>query len=302
MKYENFTMKEHGFVGHLAEPEEGSRKAVIITMGGEKSILPGIKIAERFADSGFCGLSMSLFGAEGLPDTVDQIPIDMFEQAIRYLKEEKKMQSVSTYGVSMGSLFAALIAKYIEGIDHVILVSPSHVPFEGSPDKKHMTGRSFATWRGEDLPFVKPDFSKKKATKYFYDAEAGRKVLGMWIAYRDAYQDKELEALADIHIEELNSRILMIAGTGDEAWPSDYSVKYLCKRLQESAYPKDYKAVIYPNASHLLGMMPNKERNPWLYRFLPMIGMIYKSLAIHKKDCLKAMEESEKEIINWLIQ
>jgi pimeloyl-ACP methyl ester carboxylesterase len=226
----------------------------------------------------------------------------MFENAIRYLKKEKKIQSISTYGTSMGSLFAALAAKYIGGIDNVILVSPSHVPFEGSPDKKTMTGHSFATWRGEDLPFVKPDFSKQKATKYFYDAEAGRKVLGMWIAYRDAYKDKELEALADIHIEELNSRILMIAGTRDEAWPSDYSVMYLKKRLQESNYPKDYRTVIYPNASHLIGMMPNKERNKWLYRLLPVIGMIYKSIAIHRNECLKAMEASEKEIIAWIKQ
>ena len=30
MKYENFSMKEHGFVGHLAEPDKGSDKAVII--------------------------------------------------------------------------------------------------------------------------------------------------------------------------------------------------------------------------------------------------------------------------------
>lgn len=45
-------MKEHGFVGHMAEPDEGTEQAVIVIMGGEKSILPGIKIAERFADFG----------------------------------------------------------------------------------------------------------------------------------------------------------------------------------------------------------------------------------------------------------
>lgn len=41
----------------------------------------------------------------------------------------------------------------------------------------------------------------------------------MWIAYRDAYQNKKAEQQADIHIEELDARILLIAGTGDEAWP-----------------------------------------------------------------------------------
>ena len=67
LKHINFNMKEHGLVGHLAEPEQTNGKAVIVIMGGEQSFLPGIKIAERFADYGFTGLAVSLFGAEGLP-------------------------------------------------------------------------------------------------------------------------------------------------------------------------------------------------------------------------------------------
>ena len=50
LKHTDFNMKEHGFVGHLAEPEQTNGKAVIVIMGGEQSLLPGIKIAERFAD------------------------------------------------------------------------------------------------------------------------------------------------------------------------------------------------------------------------------------------------------------
>ena len=46
MRHEDFNMKEHGFVGHLAEPEGGSDKAVLIIMGGEQRFLPGIKFAE----------------------------------------------------------------------------------------------------------------------------------------------------------------------------------------------------------------------------------------------------------------
>ena len=76
MIYENFTMKKDGFTGHLAEPDGGSDRAVIIIMGGEQSLLPGIKFAERFADYGITGLAVSLFGAEGLPASPDRIPLD----------------------------------------------------------------------------------------------------------------------------------------------------------------------------------------------------------------------------------
>lgn len=98
---------------------------------------------------------------------------------------------------------------------------------------------------------------------------------------RDDYKDKEAERQADIHIEELDARILLICGTGDEAWPSDYSVNYMKQRLEEAEYSKEYKAVVYPNASHLIGMM-------------------YKSLNTHREDCMKALEDSERQIIEWI--
>ncbi len=78
----DFNMKEHGFVGHLAEPEQTSNKAVIVIMGGEQRVLPGIKIAERFADYGFIGLAVSLFSTKGLPESPDRCPLEMFEKAV----------------------------------------------------------------------------------------------------------------------------------------------------------------------------------------------------------------------------
>ena len=187
MRHEDFNMKEHGFVGHLAEPDGGSDRAVIVIMGGEQSILPGIKFAERFADYGITGLAVSLFGAEGLPDAPNQVPLDMFIPAVEYLRGKKGIEHISVYGQSMGSIFAVLVAKYIGGMENLILVSPTHVPFEGTTkDKKTMSGRSVATFKAEDIPFVSADFSKIKASKYYKHEDAEYKVMGMWIAYHDA--------------------------------------------------------------------------------------------------------------------
>lgn len=296
----NYNMKEHGFVGHLSVPEQNTKHGVIVIMGGEQSLLPGTLIADRFADYGIAALAVSLFGAEGLPEGADQIPLDMFIPAIKVLKD-MGCTDISSYGMSMGSIFAALIPKYIGGIDNVILCSPTHVPFEGSADKKTNSGRSVATWKGQDIPFVRPRFSLRKMTKYYYDAEADRKVTGMWIAYRDAYRDKALEEQADLKLYETKARILLIAGTGDEAWPSDYSVNYIKNRLDAVNYEREYKVCIYPNASHLIGMMPNKERERRLYRMLPLIGFMYKTFGKHKKECMHALEESEREIVNWIL-
>lgn len=301
MRHEDFNYSEHGFVGHLAEPDGGSKKAVIVVMGGEQSILPGIKFAERFADYGITGLSVSLFGAGGLPDSPDSIPVDMFIPAVRYLREVKRISRISIYGQSMGSIFAVLAAQYIGGFENLIMVSPTHVPFEGTlKDKKTMTGRSVATWKGEAIPFVKADFSKVKAAKYYRHPDSTCKVTGMWIAYHDAYEDESAVCRARLSVEKTEARVLLIAGDEDEAWPAEYSVRLIEKDLKEKAYSKDVKVIVYPHGSHLNGLMPNREREKKLYRMIPLIGLMYKTFGKYKELNISYFDNTEKMIIEWL--
>ena len=294
-------MAANGFVGHLAEPDGGSDRAVIVIMGGEQSLLPGTIIAERFADFGITGLAVSLFGAEGLPDSPDQVPLDLFVPAVEFLRREKKIAHISVYGQSMGSIFAVLAAQYIGGMENLILVSPTHVPFEGTKkDKRTLTGRSVATFRGEEIPFVTADFSRWKPSRYYDHPDAKHRVMGMWVAYHHAYADKAREERAALCPEKTGARILLIAGEEDEAWPSAYSVRLLEKRLRDTAYDKDYKAIVYPHGSHLNGLLPNREREKKLYRMIPLIGLVYKSFGKYRRENLRYMEETEKEIIQWI--
>lgn len=301
MRHEDFNYSEHGFTGHLAEPDGGSDKAVIVVMGGEQSLLPGIKFAERFADYGITGLSVSLFGAEGLPDSPDHIPVDMFIPAVSYLREKKNISNISIYGQSMGSIFAVLAAQYIGGFENLIMVSPTHVPFEGTrKNKKTMTGKSVATWKGEDIPFVKADFSKIRATGYYRHPDAKCKVTGMWIAYHDAYMDERAVINAKLSVEKTNARVLLIAGDEDEAWPAEHSVRLIEKDLKDKGYGKDVKVIVYPHGSHLNGLMPNREREKRLYRMIPLIGLMYRTFGKYKDLNISYFDNTEKEIIKWL--
>lgn len=300
MYYQNFTMQADGFVGHLAAPDAGGDRAVIVVMGGEQSVLPGLKIAERFADYGIAGLTVALYGAPGLPQSPDRCKLEVFGCAVRWL-QGRGYRRISIYGMSMGSIFALLAAQYIGGMENVVLVSPTHVPFEGTTkDKKQMTGHSVATWQGRDLPFVRPDFPHCKPMRYRRHPAAAHPVLGMWCAYYDAYADKAREAEAALAPEATNARILLIAGGGDEAWPAEYSVRCLQKRLDDAHYPKDYKAVVYPGASHLTGMMPNPARERWLFRLLPLVRWMYRSLGANREVCMRGFEVAEREIVEWL--
>ena len=55
--------------------------------------------------------------------------------------------------------------------------------------------------------------------------------------YRQVYElGKSRLEEADVAEAALDARILLICGTGDEAWPSDYSVNYMKQRLEEAEY------------------------------------------------------------------
>ena len=301
MRHEDYTITKHGFVGHLAEPDAGSDRAMIVVMGGERSLLPGVKFAERVADFRVTGLAVSLFGAEGLPKSPDRIPLELIEAAVKFLREEKKIPHLGVYGQSMGSIFASLAAEKLGDFENLILVSPTHVPFEGTlRDKKTMTGHSVATWRGEELPFVRADFTRWKAGKYQKHPAAGYPVTGMWCAYQEAYRDRGQVERAMLHPEKSGARILMIAGAMDEAWPSADSVRLLQTALRQADYPQEVKTIVFPHGSHLTGLMPNREREKRLYRMIPLVGLMYRTFGRYRKENMAYFEQSEKAVLDWV--
>ena len=127
----------------------------------------GALFAPRFVQNGIAALVISLFGMEGLPENVDRLQADMMEKAMLYLRDFRKIPHLCVYGQSMGSIFALVTAIHTKAFEKVIIVSPSHVPFEAAAkDRKTMLGHSCVMWKGKELPYVSPDFSKYKAGRY----------------------------------------------------------------------------------------------------------------------------------------
>ena len=301
MQHVHFSMASDGFAGHLAEPDGGSDRAVIVVMGGEQSILPAVKFAERFADFGITGLAVSLFGAEGLPASPDRIPLEIFGAALRYLREQKHIPHISIYGQSMGTVFAMLAAQHYGGMEKMILVSPTHVPFEGTlPDRKTMSGHSVATWHGAEIPFVRPDFSRYPSRKYQTHPAAVHKVTGMWAAFSDAYADAGAVEKAMLNPAASGAEILMIAGMEDECWDADGSVQKLLQTLKAQHYPKHVRVLRYRHGSHLNGLMPNRTREKRLYRLAPLIGLFYRTFGRYRKENMAYFARAEREIIDWI--
>ncbi len=304
MKYKEFTVKNDGFAGYLVEPKQiKAENVVIIIMGGKRSIINGQKVAERFTEFGIAGISVPVYGAKGQGKGVDRVEMNFMRRVVRTLRDKEGFKHVSVYGLSVGSVYAAVAARYTEGIDNAILVAPSHVPFEGSNTLKQiMTGHSMVKYDGVELPFVSPDFFHSGyMAKFIYDKDAGREVSNMWRMYNTSYKDKTKESLAYYELEKSSCRYLFVAGTCDEVWPSEYSINYMMNKLENAGYDKEYKALIYPNASHIIGMLPSREKYKWQRRMLWLIGKIYRSYSEHREDSVRAVIESEKAIADFVL-
>ena len=280
MKSQNYTLEIHGFTGHLVQPDRYKDTAVIVLSGSEKGLLPASRIAGRFAEYRHLSLAVSLFGTEGMPDGPDRVPLDVLEPAVKMLREFKGIQHVAVYGMSMGSLFALLAALYIPGIDQCVCVSGTHVVFEGSGESHTASGHSVAVWHGQELPYIPLDLS-----------------LDMRSAFEAAYQDSEKEKEAAIPVEDIPGSLLILASDGDETWPADYSAKYMEKRLKKNREPDTFKVIVYKKASHILGLLPDESTQNWLYRFS---RISYTSLRKYPKECVKALEQSQQEILTFL--
>ena len=163
-----------------------------------------------------------------------------------------------------------------------------------------MSGHSVALWKGEEIPYVRPDFSKEKVIKYKKLPGMRYRVTGMWAAFQKAYDDKAAEERAMLHPESSAARILMIAGAEDEDWNSAYSVGMIEERLKKVGYEHEVKTVIFPHGSHLCGLLPDPEREKGLYRMMPLIGLMYKTFGKYRKENLGYFERAEKEIIEWV--
>lgn len=282
MAYRDFTIAEEGFAGYMVFPDEPAKIAVINLSGSEQSRVSIRDVAHQFARYGYIGLSVPLYGAKDQPKCCDQLPLDMIDHAVYYLKHRMRVRHVVVYGRSVGSVFAAMAARYNPGIDGVILVSPIHTVFEGTNEKKRSTGHSVMTYLSEEVPFLPLDDK-----------------LPLYESFKEALKDKEAEEKAALPLEELKVKILMIASDTDEYWPSAYAVKYMENRLKEADYQYGYKTVIYHNASHLLGVLPDIKNHMGFYSLLPAV---YSTERKRRKSCYDARKESVEEIRSFLDQ
>jgi dienelactone hydrolase len=145
-------VRQPGLVGRLYEPEGHGPHPGIIVLGGSGGGLPGLT-AGLIASHGFMTLALAYFGYEDLPEALNDIPLEYFETAIRWLQSRDSVRrtGIGLVGTSRGGELALLLGATYRAVRAVVGFVPSHVVWPG------LGGRSNApawTHRGVPVPMM----------------------------------------------------------------------------------------------------------------------------------------------------
>ena len=225
-------VSEHGLVGYLFLPTTPGPHPVIISVGGSEGGTSTAKISgAAFAPSGAAVLGLGYFGAEGLPEKLERIPLEYFQVAIEYLEKHPDIDSnrIGFLGGSKGGELSLLFASMEPRIVAVVASLPSGVVWQSKPLQK----TSSWSYKGKDVPLVPfitgPRFT---ASEQWPDL------------YRDSLEQPEAVKAGTIKVEHINGPVLLISVSRDHIWPSTTMAQIAMNRLIEHSFPHQFEHVV----------------------------------------------------------
>jgi pimeloyl-ACP methyl ester carboxylesterase len=202
---------------------------VVLAFGGsEGGISTGESSGELLAPHCIAVLALAYFKGDGLPPTLDQIPLEYFIDAVDYTT---KLHGVDTarLGIlsgSRGSEAALLMASKDPRIRSVVVATPSEFAWYGRTQ-----ARSAWTYRGKDIPALSID-----ANTSVPQAERFENALDA-VVNRDMYR---------IKVEKINGPVFLISARNDEIWPSTRMAMSIVEQLKTHNFKYQIRHDIYP--------------------------------------------------------
>jgi uncharacterized protein len=211
-------------------PSKKPQKAIILLGGSEggKSWSRIKKPVEILVQRGYALLSLAYFKSEGLPDTLEEIPLEYFEKAFDWLSSQPGIvpDEYAILGGSKGAEAALLLGSRSPRVKAVIAFSPSSVIWQGIPaDKFELSKNPKSSWsvEGVGLPFLPYSTSISK-----WDL----RLLNLNKMHTSALQDMKRVNEAVIEVEKIQGAVLLISGKRDRLWPAAEMSEQIMDRLK----------------------------------------------------------------------
>lgn len=239
-------LKGEGFVADFYCQAGPATKPGILFLGGSEGGRPDRHLPEFFAENGYPVLAVAYFKEQGLPETLQLVPLEYFDKALAWMARSDRLPhgGIVVFGLSKGAELALLLASRKPEIQGVIALAPSSVVWDGMP-KQWWPPDPKSSWTsgGKPVPFVPYDFSQGMAKG---DPFAIRKFYAKALLQHTAVEQ------ATIKVEAIKGPILLASGHDDQLWPSETMAEAICARLKAKGFKNSYEHLKYADAGHTL--------------------------------------------------
>lgn len=250
-------IKQEGFQGtYFAHDSTEHETAILIVGGGQWGYYWG----EQFVKKGKVVLSLPYTGAEGLPQLPEEIPLEYFASAIRWLGQQKAVNpdKIVVMGASKNAELALTLASvFPDLISGAIAYAPSSVSWSNTT-LPYNSDEIKASWtlQGQDIPFISME-----------------KIQGGEIpelntrAYWERGLAKEEDAeRAFIPVEKIKGPVLLLSGKADKVWPSAYMADQLEARAEKYGFSYELQNIQFEDAGHLISRNPESDSDTEIRR------------------------------------
>jgi dienelactone hydrolase len=241
----------NGMVGSLfLPPGEGPHPAVMVVSGGWGGLdeYRGALLASH----GYAAFTLAYFAMQGLPQGLFNIPLEYFENAIRWMRLQPWLgdRLLAVWGSSRGGELALLLGATFPDINAVSAWVPSGVLFWA------IGGDGPAwTYRGKPLPYLQQDNPFAQTTA---EVEPGKPIAYAPI-YRSHLADTRAVERASIAVENICGPVQLVSGGDDQMWPSAELADIAYRRLQAHRHPYPFRHLRFEKVGHHI-LVPHGPR------------------------------------------
>ena len=238
-------VRAHGLVAdYFYDRSSGPGRAIVMLGGSEGGRMWSRPqtLLKALTGRGYRVMSLAYFKEPGLPNSLEEIPLEYFETAFDWLAKQPGIiaDEYGLIGGSKGSEVALVLASRYAQVKLVVALMPSSVVWSGIPKNrfdlsKH--GKSSWSYQGQGLPFLPVTFSRSDWWSLL--------TLRLKDKAEEALQNQEAAQAAAIAVEECGCPILLLSGTRDRIWPATLMAEQITRRLDDSAYDYPYEHVTY---------------------------------------------------------
>ncbi|MFR4283806.1 MAG: acyl-CoA thioesterase/BAAT N-terminal domain-containing protein [Anaerobutyricum soehngenii] len=240
--YKNYNINYYDILrdswqGRLFYEEDKNKKpAIIVLSGSDGGIEKAQNIAMMLSNHGFVTLAISYFGMNNQKSSLDRIPLENIEEALKYIQKLTFVDSakIGIYGRSKGTEYSLMFLTKYDGIKCAVLNSPSDRVYEGLKGKRNSKHSSW-TYGGKEIsykPFKIREFIMNMLTK------------------KSSIDDSGV-----MDIENVTCPLLLITSIKDEIWDS-YSASI---NIMKKAKSYEKSIVLTTELGHMntISYLPN---------------------------------------------